>query len=36
MMAWEMNNLEIEWNLFSALVYSFVVDCAQNTNKLTN
>ena len=31
MMTCEMNNLEIEWNLCSAVVYFFVVDWAQST-----
>ena len=34
MMTCEMTNLEIEWSLCSALMYSFVADWAQSTNYL--
>ena len=30
------NNMEMDWSLYSALMYSFVVDLAQTTNKLTS
>ena len=36
MMTCEMTNLEIEWSLCSALMWSFVADWAQSTNQLTN